>query len=97
MKGQFVGYIRISSSNINPVKQLDDISLDRVFTDYVSGKSIHRPELKKLLSFIREGDTLYIQSMDRLARNLEDLQKIVHSRGLLNKQDIVTTHAHNCL
>lgn len=77
MNGQKIGYIRVSSSDQNPDRQLDGVELDRVFTDRVSGKSLHRPELEQLLSFIREGDTLFVHSMDRLARNLDDLRKIV--------------------
>ncbi len=48
--------------------------MDRVFTEYASGKDIHRPQLGQLLAFEREGDTVVVHSLDRLARNLEDLQ-----------------------
>ncbi len=78
MKGQRIGYIRVSSADQNVARQLSEVSVDCLFTDYVSGKDLHRPELEKLLAFIREGDTLVVHSMDRLARNLDDLRKIVH-------------------
>ncbi len=76
MNGQKIGYTRVSSNDQNPDRQLDRVELDRVFTDRVSGKSLHRPELEQLLSFIREGDTLFVHSMDRLARNLDDLRNL---------------------
>ncbi len=77
MSGQNIGYIRVSSIDQNPKRQLHDIQLDRIFTEKVSGKTIHRPELDCLLDFIREGDSLFVHSMDRLARNLDDLRHIV--------------------
>ncbi len=77
MNGQKIGYIRVSSIDQNPSRQLNDIKLDQTFTDKVSGKTTDRPELDNLLNFIREGDTLFVHSMDRLARNLDDLRRIV--------------------
>jgi DNA invertase Pin-like site-specific DNA recombinase len=53
------------------------MDLDRTFTDEASGKDTKRPNLELLLSFVREGDTVICHSMDRLARNLDDLRKIV--------------------
>ena len=77
MTGQRVGYIRVSSADQNPEHQLEGIALDRVFTDQASAKDTNRPQLQELLKFLREGDTLVVHSMDRLARNLEDLRQIV--------------------
>jgi len=79
MKGQRVGYIRVSSVEQNPERQLDGLSLDRVFTDKASGKSTDRPQLEALLAFVREGDIVVVHSMDRLARNLDDLRRLVQS------------------
>jgi DNA invertase Pin-like site-specific DNA recombinase len=53
------------------------VVLDRVYTDYASGKHTERPQLAAALSFLREGDTLVVHSMDRLARNLDDLRRLV--------------------
>lgn len=78
MSGQRVGYVRVSSEDQNPDRQLDAISVDRTFIDHASGKSKERPELLKCLEYIREGDTLIVHSMDRLARNLDDLRSIVN-------------------
>jgi DNA invertase Pin-like site-specific DNA recombinase len=77
MKGQRIGYVRVSSFDQNPSRQLENVPLDRVFTDRASGKDTHRPELENLLSYVREGDTVVIHSMDRLARNLDDLRRLV--------------------
>lgn len=77
MKGQRVGYIRVSSFDQNTERQLDGLKLDRVFTDKASGKDTQRPQLDALLQFVREGDLVIVHSMDRLARNLDDLRRIV--------------------
>ncbi|MEH6825512.1 MAG: recombinase family protein [Motiliproteus sp.] len=77
MKGQCVGYIRVSSFDQNPERQLESEHLDRIFTDKASGKDVKRPQLKELLKFAREGDTVVVHSMDRLARNLDDLRTLV--------------------
>lgn len=79
MQGQRIGYIRVSSFDQNPERQLEHVHLDKTFTDKASGKDTHRPQLDLLLSFIREGDTLVVHSMDRLARNLDDLRRLVQS------------------
>ena len=77
MKGKRVGYIRVSSVDQNTVRQLEGVRLDRVFTDKASGKDTKRPQLEAMLEFVREGDLVVCHSMDRLARNLDDLRKLV--------------------
>ncbi len=77
MPGQRIGYIRVSSFDQNPERQLEGVQLDRMFTDKASGKDTKRPQLKAMLEFIREGDTVIVHSMDRLARNLDDLRRMV--------------------
>ena len=77
MTGQRIGYIRVSSFDQNPDRQLENLKVTRSFTDMASGKDINRPELEKLLSFVRDGDTVVVHSMDRLARNLDDIRRIV--------------------
>ncbi|OAI02851.1 recombinase family protein [Methylomonas methanica] len=79
MKGQNVGYIRVSSTSQNTERQLADVALDRVFTDKASGKDANRPELSNCLEHLREGDVLHVHSIDRLARNLKDLQTIIEN------------------
>jgi DNA invertase Pin-like site-specific DNA recombinase len=61
----------------NTDRQLEGVELVRVFTDRASGKDTQRPELEQLLKFVREGDTVVVHSMDRLARNLDDLRRLV--------------------
>ena len=77
MRGEWIGYIRVSSGDQNPERQLDNVHLDRVFTDHASGKDVQRPQLAALLDFVRDGDTVMVHSMDRLARNLDDLRRLV--------------------
>lgn len=83
MKGQKIGYIRVSSFDQNSDRQLDGIATDRTFIDKASGKNIDRPQLEEMLQFAREGDTIIIHSMDRLARNLDDLRTLL--RNLTSK------------
>ena len=85
MPGQRIGYVRVSSFDQNPERQLENISLNKVFTDKASGKDTKRPELEALLAFAREGDTVVVHSMDRLARNLDDLRRLVQ---MLTKRGI---------
>ncbi|WP_426400334.1 recombinase family protein [Ralstonia sp. R-29] len=77
MKGQRVGYVRVSTLEQNTDRQLEGIELDRCFTDRASGKDVARPELIALKRFVREGDIVVVHSMDRLARNLDDLRQTV--------------------
>lgn len=77
MTGQRVGYRRVSSVDQKADRQLDGIQVDKIFTDKASGKDVDRPALQKALDYVREGDTLVVHSMDRLARNLDDLRRIV--------------------
>jgi DNA invertase Pin-like site-specific DNA recombinase len=76
MQGQRLGYVRVSSVDQHPDRQLDGLALDRVFTDRASGKDTQRPQLAALLQFARAGDTVVVHSMDRLARNLDDLRRL---------------------
>ena len=78
MQGQKIGYVRVSTIEQNTIRQLDGLTLDKLFTDTCSGKDTNRPALTQLIEFVREGDIIYVHSMDRLARNLFDLQKLVH-------------------
>jgi len=77
MGGQRVGYVRVSTFDQNPGRQLEGTVLDRVFTDHASGKDVARPQLDALLRFVRDGDTVVVHSLDRLARNLDDLRRLV--------------------
>lgn len=75
---QQIGYVRVSSNNQNTDRQLDNMKLDKTFTEKQSGKSASdRVELQNCIDYAREGDTVHVHSIDRLARNLADLQAIV--------------------
>lgn len=77
MAGQRIGYVRVSTFEQNAQRQLDEIPVDRLFIDQASGKDTQRPQLETMLAFVREGDTVVVHSMDRLARNLDDLRRLV--------------------
>jgi len=77
MKGQIVGYVRVSTFDQNTDRQLEGMQLDKVFTDKASGKDTKRPEIELLMQYVRQGDTVVVHSMDRLARNLDDLRQTV--------------------
>lgn len=100
-KGQNIGYIRVSSVDQNTDRQLDGTELDKIFTDKCSGKDTNRPQLQLLIDFVREGDTVFVHSMDRLARNLDDLRKLVSnltSKGVIIKfvkENLVFTNEAN--
>jgi len=77
--GQRVGYTRVSSLDQNTGRQLDGVALDRTITDNASGRSTARPQLEAMLAFVRDGDIVLVHSMDRLARNLDDLRALVRT------------------
>ncbi len=83
-----VGYVRVSTIDQNTGRQLSGIELDRIFEDKASAKDTNRPQLMELLRYVRQDDHVYIHSMDRLARNLSDLLRLVTE--LTNKG--VTVH-----
>ena len=77
--GQRIGYVRVSTLDQNDQRQLEGQTLDQVFTDHASGKNTQRPKLEELIRFARAGDTVVVHSMDRLARNLDDLRSVVQT------------------
>lgn len=75
-----IGYIRISSVDQNTMRQevlMQELGVDQVFIDRMSGKNTDRPELQKMLSFVREGDTVIVESISRFARNTRDLLDLI--------------------
>jgi len=73
VKGQKVGYVRVSSVEQNTGRQLEGIEVDRIFVDRASGKNTDRPKFQEMLNYVREGDSVIVHSMDRFARSLKDL------------------------
>lgn len=95
-----VAYVRVSSKDQNTGRQLEALkqyNMDKIFEEKISGKNTNRPQLLKMLEWVREGDTVYIESFSRLARNMLDLLKIIDELSKKNvgfvslKENIDTT------
>ena len=97
-----IAYIRVSTVEQNEARQIEALKkydIDKWFEEKISGKSANRPELQKMLEYVREGDTIYIHDFSRLARNTKDLLEIVErleNKGVIlvsNKENIDTSTA----
>lgn len=97
-----IGYVRVSTVEQNEERQLEGLKkrdIDKWFTEKVSAKNMDRPQLKAMIDFARDGDTVYIHSLDRLARSTKDLLQIVEelqTKGIhlvSNKENIDTSTA----
>lgn len=83
-----VGYARVSSTDQNPDRQIEALNqagVEKIFTDKQSGKNMDRPEWLELASYVRDGDTLVITSLDRLSRSYGDIKSTIsqlHSKGV---------------
>lgn len=76
-----VGYIRVSTEEQNEARQyalLEEYGIEKFYVEKCSGKNMNRPEFQKMMSYLREGDTLYITSYDRLGRSMKDLLNIIN-------------------
>lgn len=79
-----VGYVRVSTTEQNPARQdelMKTFGVEKVFSEKLSGKDTNRPQFQEMLSFLREGDTLYVESFSRLSRSTQDLLNTVHLLG----------------
>ena len=86
--GKRIGYIRVSTREQDTARQDAKINLetcDRVYTEKVSGKNADRPELRKMMEYVREGDTVIVDSYSRFSRNTKDLLELV---GELDKKGV---------
>ena len=75
-----VSYERVSTAGQSLLRQdvmMEQYGIEKVFTEKISGKNMDRPELKRMLDFVREGDTLVIESISRLARSTRDFLEIL--------------------
>ena len=75
-----IGYIRISTTDQNTARQevmMQELGVDHVYIDRMSGKSLDRPELKRMLNYVREGDVVIVESISRFARNTRDLLELM--------------------
>ena len=84
-----IGYIRVSTEHQETARQealMKQYKVERIFGEKMSGKNANRPELKNMLDYVRDGDTLYIESISRLGRSTRDLLNIIdvlQSKGVL--------------
>lgn len=86
-----VGYIRVSTANQNPARQevlMRELGVDIIFVDMVSGKNMDRPQLKRLLEYVRQGDTVIVESISRFARNTKDLLELIEKLTTKNVEFI---------
>ena len=75
-----IGYVRVSTQEQNTLRQevlMRELGVDEVYIDRASGKNADRPELKKLMEYVRQGDTVIVESISRFARNTRDLLELV--------------------
>ena len=75
-----VGYIRVSTQEQNTIRQevlMQELGAEQIFIDRMSGKSMDRPELKRLMAFVRTGDCVIVESISRFARNTRDLLELI--------------------
>lgn len=84
-----VGYVRVSTIDQNPARQLElmkSFGVEKIYSEKLSGKNTDRPQFKEMIAFLREGDTLYVESFSRLSRSTKDL---------LNTVSVLTEHGVN--
>ena len=75
-----IGYIRVSTQEQNTIRQevlMETLGVDEVYIDRMSGKNTNRPELQKMMEYVRKGDTVIVESISRFARNTRDLLELV--------------------
>lgn len=94
-----IGYVRVSTEEQETARQIKimhDYEVEKIFEEKISGKNMERPEFKKMMDYLREGDILYVESVSRLSRSVKDLLKIVddlNAKGVKfvsNKENIDT-------
>ena len=94
-----IGYIRVSTEHQETARQqeiMGNYGVERIFSEKISGANTDRPQLKAMLDYVREGDTLYVESISRLGRSTKDLLNIIDSltaKGVTlisNKENIDT-------
>lgn len=75
-----IAYIRVSTEEQNTMRQevmMQELGVHELYIDKASGKNTDRPQLKKMLSYVRRGDTVIVESISRFARNTRDLLELV--------------------
>ena len=93
-----IGYIRVSTAEQNTIRQevlLRELGVDEVYIDKASGKNTDRPELKRMLTYVRQGDTVIVESISRFARNTRDLLDLIEQMGVKQVEFISKKEAIN--
>lgn len=75
-----IGYIRVSTQEQNTIRQevlMHELGVDEVYIDHMSGKNTNRPELQRMMEYVRRGDTVIVSEISRFARNTRDLLDLV--------------------
>lgn len=97
-----IGYVRVSTKEQNTARQeelMKALGVDQVYIDRMSGKSTDRPELQRMMNYVREGDTVIVESISRFARNTKDLLELTeqlnskHVQFISQKETIDTNTA----
>ena len=96
-----IGYIRVSTQEQNTMRQealMEALGVDEVYIDHMSGKNTNRPELQKMMEYVRKGDTVIVESISRFARNTRDLLELVEqltAKGVefVSKKEAIDTTA----
>lgn len=94
-----IGYVRTSTTDQNTARQevlMQELGVDQVFIDRMSGKNTDRPELKKIVNFVRAGDIVIVESISRFARNTRDLLELIEqltAKGVefISKKESINT------
>lgn len=94
-----IGYVRTSTAEQNTARQevlMEELGVDQVYIDRMSGKSLDRPELKQMMEYVRKGDTVIVESISRFARNTRDLLELVErltAKGVefISKKEAIDT------
>ena len=97
-----IGYIRVSTQEQNTIRQevlLEQLGVEELYIDKASGKNTDRPELKKMIAYVRRGDTVIVESISRFARNTRDLLDLIEqlsAKGVefVSKKEAIDTTTH---
>lgn len=84
-----IGYIRVSTEHQETARQeqiMKDYGVEKIYSEKLSGKNTDRPQFVEIMNYLREGDTLYVESISRLSRSIRDLLKTV---DMLNEKNVV--------
>lgn len=95
-----LGYVRVSTEEQNTARQevlMEQLGVDVVYIDKISGKNTDRPELTRLMNFVRKGDIVIVESISRFARNTRDLLDLIeqlHSKDVqfISQKENIDTH-----